>query len=368
MTLAYHNPPGFSTDLREENKIRWSEWISSIMDSDRNAGATQFYNATKTEEKEPTANRRITWVAFPRNVTVENPNDRARWREADQKRSVQDEYCEWSIKRNAAGKMVRIVFCNEGPEYYRFLGDHQPDTLFQLYQEHNPGVGIQKADLFHPDPESGRTVYNPENRWNNATDTGTIMHLIQVNNTLAAQINLGADATIIRKRSDGTVITDRDELIRCGRFGGVERNSDPQIGAEVNTLARAGAMVTIQDPVGLYIDSINWGLIQPPSGHDDDLSQFWKWTRGTQDHRMRAEFEIPADKGYVLGDLFVRGIPLEFGGQLADIITIALIGRASDVGGNNQAKPIPCVGAAPRAAATFKVAQDGGTGIYEFRA
>jgi len=367
MTLAHHNPPGFSNDLTEKNRVRWSEWISSIMDSPRNARATQFYNATKTEEKQPTANRRITWVAFPRNVTVQHPNDRARWRAADQSRATQDEYCEWSIRRNAAGKMVRIVFCNEGPEYFKFLGDHQPDTLLHLYQEHNPGVGIQNADLFHPDPDgSGRLVYNPLNKWNNATDTGTIMHLIQVNNTLAAQINLGADATIIRKRSDGTVITDRDELIRCGRFGGVERNSDPQIGAEVNTLARAGAMVTIQDPVGLYIDSINWGLIQPPPGHNDDLRQFWKWTRGTQNHWMRAEFEIPEDRGYVLGDLFVRGNLLEFGGQLADIINIALIGRASDLDGNNQAEPLPCVGAV--SVATFQAAQGGGTGICETRA
>lgn len=365
MTLARHNPPGFSNDLTEENKNRWSEWISSIMDSGRNAKATQFYNATKTEEKEPTATRRITWIAFPRNVTVRFPNNRTRWRTADQSRDTQDEYCEWSIRRNAEGKMVRIVFCNEGPEYFRFLGDHQPDTLLRLYQEHNPGVGIESADLFHVDPDSGKTVYNPQNKWNNATDTGTIMHLIQRNNTLAAQINLGADATIIRRRSDGTVITDRDELIRCGQFGGVERNSDPHIGAEVNTLARAGAMVTIQDPVGLYIDSINWGVIQPPQGHHDDLSQFWKWTRGTQGHWMRAEFEIPADKGYVLGDLFVRGTPLEFGGQLADFISIALIGRASDMDGNNQAEPLPCVGAS---VATFMVAEGGETGICESRA
>jgi hypothetical protein len=37
---------------------------------------------------------------------------------------------------------------------------------------------------------------------------------------------------------------------------------------------------------------------------------------------MRAEFEIPADKGYVLGDLFVREIPLEFGGQLAGLFSL----------------------------------------------
>ena len=32
---------------------------------------------------------------------------------------------------------------------------------------------------------------------------------------------------------------------------------------------------------------------------------------------MRAEFEVPDGHGYLLGDLRVRGIPLDFGGQLA---------------------------------------------------
>ena len=32
---------------------------------------------------------------------------------------------------------------------------------------------------------------------------------------------------------------------------------------------------------------------------------------------MRGEFEVPEGKGYVLGDLFVRGKPLKYGAQLA---------------------------------------------------
>lgn len=32
----------------------------------------------------------------------------------------------------------------------------------------------------------------------------------------------------------------------------------------------------------VYLNSVNWGLIEPPAGHDDDdPSEFWKWTRGT---------------------------------------------------------------------------------------
>jgi hypothetical protein len=34
---------------------------------------------------------------------------------------------------------------------------------------------------------------------------------------------------------------------------------------------------------------------------------------------MRAMFEVPKEKPYVLGDLTVKGVPLEFGGQLAGL-------------------------------------------------
>lgn len=51
---------------------------------------------------------------------------------------------------------------------------------------------------------------------------------IQVNNTLAAQVDLAGRATVVRKRRDGTIITDKDELIACSRYGNPNRNSDPE--------------------------------------------------------------------------------------------------------------------------------------------
>ena len=57
-------------------------------------------------------------------------------------------------------------------QYYQFLALYQPETLLDLYNQLNPGFSIQEDDLF---PVQG--MYNPENKWNNATDTGTIMHL-----------------------------------------------------------------------------------------------------------------------------------------------------------------------------------------------
>ena len=42
----------------------------------------------------------------------------------------------------------------------------------------------------------------------------------------------------------------------CAQFGGVNRSSDPLIGAGVNGLARSGLAVTLDNPVGLYIQDV----------------------------------------------------------------------------------------------------------------
>jgi len=300
----------------------------------------QFYDATKVTEKGNVAIQPITWIAFPKQVKLAFPNDRQRWQVADSDRGRQDEYCEWSIKRDANGKMLRIVFCNEGPEYFEYLAKKQPDTLLEVYRHHNPGFDIKLEDLFIMDQSGSEPVYNPHNKWNNSTTTGSIMHLIQEFNTLGDEVDLGGIASVLRKDSGGNLVTDPNQLIKCSFYVNPDRNSDPTIGAGVNALARAGAMVTIENPIGLYIDQINWGLIETPD--DTDPSEFWKWTRGKKGTYMRAVFEVPADKGYVLGDLTVKGIPLEFGGQLADFIRISLTGRASDAQGGNQIQPRSC--------------------------
>jgi len=110
------------------------------------------------------------------------------------------------------------------------LATLQPDTLLQLYKENNPDYAsqIKKEDLY----KSGR--YNRTNKWNNSTTTGSIMHLIQSANTLQAEIQLGADATVLRVDSSGTPIHDYDRLIRCSQYGGIYRNSDPTV--TLNTL------------------------------------------------------------------------------------------------------------------------------------
>jgi len=185
-------------------------------------------------------------------------------------------------------------------------------------------------------------VYNPRNKWNNNTDTGNIMHLIQPDNKLWDQCDLGGLATVLRKHEDGTPVTDPIELTNCTGFGNIGRNSDPTIGSAVNNLAWGGSMITIRNPVGLYIDSVNLNNVTRKDDDDFDPEELWTWVRGEKGTYMRAVMEVPEGRDYVLGDLLVDGDPLEWGGQIADYIKISLVGRTSDTGGNNQATPLTC--------------------------
>src|ERR1700730_10790142 len=225
MLLPAFDPPGFLDDLNANQKKDWNDFISGFIDREmaqpRSVGH-HFYNATKFDPGNGVATAEISWTAFPKKVQVTSPSNKVRWQRADATRDVQDEYCEWSVTRNGAGKITRVTFTSEGPEYWKFLAQANPAKVLSLYQQF-VSPNVTKADLF-PDG----TNYDPNNKFNNSTTNGA-MHLRQVNNTLGAEIDIAVRSTIIRK-INGIVLTGQRELIDCGQYGDPARNSDPQIG------------------------------------------------------------------------------------------------------------------------------------------
>lgn len=331
--MTRFDAPGFLQDWNAAAATKWSQWISDRLDEARDRDGAdeglvgygprkQFFNPLHTAAGAGAVDRDIEWTAFPRVVQLKSISDRQRWRTADSSRSVQDEYCEWSVTRDpATDKIVRVTFTSEGPEYWQFLAAVVPDTVLALYQKHI-NAKVKREDLLR----NGR--YVPENLWNNSTTMGA-MHLIQTSNTLSAEIELAAAATIVRKR-DGALLTEAQELIACGQYGQAERHSDPFIGASVNELARAKADITLTNPVGLYIAGLSVAGWQTPDG-SDPLS-YWTITRGTPAKALRAVYEVPADKGFVVGDIKINGKAIEFGAQIADFIRIKLTGTVARLG------------------------------------
>jgi hypothetical protein len=193
--------------------------------------------------------------------------------------------------------------------------------------------GVMMEDLFSSD---GR--YNPRNKWNASTINGA-MHLIQINNSLGAEIELAAGSSVVRV-INGQTLSSEQELIRCGRYGGEERNSDPHIGAVVNSVTRQLADVTLANPIGLYFDDLVTGGWETPDGSDP--KSYWSYVRGTAEKPVRAVYEVPADRDFVVGDITIGGRPIEFAAQIADFITIKLTGVGTRFGQSTVAPMTSC--------------------------
>jgi hypothetical protein len=224
-------------------------------------------------------------------------------------RDPQNEYFEWYVTRNADGKIIKLTFVTETPEYYRTLWNTDPILVLTLYQTLvSPAVTL--ADL-----QSG-TAYNQFNRWNT---TDGIVHYIQSINTLAAAFGL----------AQGSVTAPPpfpDNFEARPGSGTADTAVDPRVGFDVHMLVRKGLFVTFRDPVGLYMVEWNDSGFTKPNGMP--VGNYWRIVRGSPGMVLRLEFEVPAAEGFVVGDIRIGGHPIEYGGQVAEHITVSTTGAA----------------------------------------
>ncbi|QNK64403.1 hypothetical protein H7F33_07965 [Pedobacter sp. PAMC26386] len=383
-----------------------SGWIDGAIQIEQGrlpAGTpVQFFNATKTDPSGQSFIQDIIWNAFPRTLVLAYGKEMA-YPKSEQLFSLGDkrpglptappffpcpvgsemwklwkdllyrpldEYCEFRVERDPnTQKILRIIFTSEPPEYwqalhgdelqdangnfaYKFTGDK--NLMLDLYHEY-VSKEVKLEDLackqdydYMGTDKDGKPVkiqvfrkgdYNPYNMWNS---TKGIMHLSHPNNFIQAEIQLGADATILRQKN-GKPVVQADALVCCSGYGGTSRSSDPTIGASVNDLARLGAYVTILDPIGLYMHDLNTEGFTKPNGESIDPREYFKVVRGDEAGGMieRAVFEVPAKEGFTVSDLKIGGVPINWGGQVAEHINIKITGNA--VGPGTFKNPmLPC--------------------------
>jgi hypothetical protein len=338
MKISRFDPPANVQDFKTEKQRKgWSDLLERYFNGAiANVQASlpgissQFYNPRTTETDTPAAEKVIEWPGFPKKVQDRFPDDRrSAWKAAEEpagaRQKFQDEYLEWNVVRKA-GKITRVSFTCEGPEYWDFLARTDPDTLLALYKtlvDPAQAANVKLSDLI-----SGGT-YNRTNKWN--TRFGAV-HLTQAANTLGAEINIAADATVLWQKG-GKRVTNAAQLICCAQFGDGGRSSDPKIGAEVNTLARAGYSITLRNPVGLYITGYTHQGWKKPDGKQ--VGNYWKVVRGTPAPSankpasvLHLVYEVPAAEGFVVGDITINGQPIEYGGQIAEFVRVGLVGVA----------------------------------------
>ena len=379
-TLKRFDPPAFLPDFARVPGLldQWSEAVSLWFDDSVKAeedtfkrkkveARVQYYNPVRESPSGPAVEQAITWNAFPKELLRQFGRDRALiegdnlWPLSRYGKSLADrvfdrtyyrplnEYCEWHVFREPqTGRIKRVTFTSEPPEYYSALfGDYVQGYQFhgdrreflELYRE-LVNADVQLKDLVASEdlisatgePLVTKGSYNPYNKWNT---THGIAHLAAPPNSLTAEIRLGADATVARKDARGKVLVEPEALVCCAGYGGPDRNSDPTIGSTVNALARLGAMVTLKNPVGLYMDHVDLVGWSAPDG--DDVAEFVKIVRGQPGMIERLEVEVPAERGFTLSEVQIGGIPIAYGGQIAECITVKLTGVAVLAG----IKPVP---------------------------
>jgi hypothetical protein len=339
MRIEHFDAPGNVDDFGNEAtlKAKWSRAMSKNFDdgvnrvtaflSARGAGTCQFYNPVthgRAEPDMPLAD--ISWNGFPKKMGSAGTGSLPRYAEAEPRiqpgqSRPQDEYLEWHVVRNAAKKITSIQFTCEGYDYWEFLAAEAPDKLLALYRKFISPTAQMSELMF-----SGGG-YNRLNPWN--TRDGA-MHLTERANNLFAEVTLAAEATVRRRDANGAAIVAPVPLTRCAGFGDEKRNSDPAIGAGVNGLVRQDRMITLANPVGLYMDHIDTSGFRLPDG--SSASGFFKILRGTAGRTLRAVYELPPDlaaAGLTVSDVKIGGVPIQFGGQIAEKITMKLTGVAS---------------------------------------
>jgi hypothetical protein len=328
--------PRFDTPARlpepaEADRNAWDARIGGVV-AQLADDFPQFFDPRSTDPGADAMAPAVVWPAFPATLIDGATTEEQRWGDADASRSVQDEYCEWGVERDPDGVITRVTFTTEVPEYFDHLAERDPDRLLATYHE-LIGPHVKLEELIR----DGAYIRN--NVHNRSTE-GRPAHLMQTTNTLVAAVVLAAQATVLRHDAAGEPVTTAMALVRCGRLGEPRRNSDPQIAAAVNDAAATGAEISLQDPLGLYLDRFIVGGLRRPDGLDP--AEFWKIERGTPEHAVRASYAVPPELGFRVGDITAGGRPIEFGAQLADRVRVRLTALVRPAGHRPERQP--CVG------------------------
>jgi len=273
-------------------------------------------------------------------------------------RGWQDEYCEWCVQRDAQGRIVRVDFTCENPEYWVALWKTDPNVVLSIYQA-VVNANVQLDDIvMHDksgapiiDPETGLPAYNPINKWNTGAvataSSGGAMHLTSPPNDIDAEIYLAAAATLMRDVTPYTA----PALIDCAAYGVPFRNSDPNIGYNVNKAVKnAGGnglrMATLTDPIGLYMQQPDFSSYKTPDG--TDARTFWTIVRGSApDKILHATFAVPASKGYTVSDILIGEQKIQYASQIAQTFNMGL--NATVQATTQNESTLPCVDVKPDA-------------------
>ena len=217
----------------------WSNFIAGgLADLSPGDNGGAFYDPTQTDVN-VVASKTLTWGGFPRDVLLPANRDNrpAAYALADgnvAQRARQNEYFEWYVRRNRAGKISKLTFVTEMPEYFQRLWDTDPALVVNVYRALVSPAVVQ-ADL-----QSAGGAYNKFNRWNTVDG---IVHYIQNINTLSAALGLAQSG-----RSSPPPFPDNFEARPA--LAGAPTSVDPRVSFDVHMLVAEGPARDLPGPGG----------------------------------------------------------------------------------------------------------------------
>jgi len=266
-------------------------------------------------------------------------------------RDFQEEYLEWRVERKS-GVITRVELTVELPErWFRLAGD-EPEQALDVIAGFAGVPTLEPQAVYGPfDPFAGSataagrsaafaaTMLGPRHRNPLNDGRSAITCLTQRSNTLAALSALAAAALtprFVRRPDRQPAIrspTAGELMPLLGGAAQAGRGSDPVLVERFARLAFEKRTVAFAEPVGLWIQGVQRTRLRTPEGGEVPLEWF-KFSRsltspdgGVEPSRpQRVCLEVPKEADLRVGDLIdvATGDNLRFGGQLAELVQIAM--------------------------------------------
>ena len=286
----------------------------------------------------------------------------------------QDEYLEWAVFKGEDGVISSVEFTCEGPEYWSLMADVDMDLVCRLYRgiiaaAGGPDQPVDPQQLQHQEAIGYEGRRYPAGSYNpfNALNLRYAVHLTHPSNTLGAEITLARQASQIWSAPSLSAT----DLCVCSGYGDPNRASDPTIGAGVNAAVRGGSKVTLRNPIGLYIQSLDDSSFGIAGESLAGVAGSWfAPLRPDKEHVtdmvLRARFAVPAGfmrngKQIRVGDLSIDETTITTGGQIAHYVAMTLYALAISGAPHQDAlscNGVRCPGGDPDYVTTAKAQAD----------
>jgi hypothetical protein len=360
--------PGNLSDFEGAAQDAWNELIAGYFRTNASAHLLAQPDARTPEVVA------VEWGAYPVRIaacleSTANSHRLLDWtttQGAVGRAHLQEEYFEWRVVRGGTGKIQRVEMTTELPEYWLTLAAHHPLTTLRLIARFageaevppeavyglDPfaaGVTPSQRQLAFEDamlPRGGTAPWSPYNNGEKA-----ICFMTQGANTLGALIHLVAAAAFpfgMRDSAGGELrkLSGPEAIATGTQAAQACRNSDPTVVGATIGLAWDGRLFALDDPIGIYIRSVQHSRLVQPNG-EPVPSEWFEFQRGARPHApgdlersQRLVLEVPPGYDFVVGDLVDTDTDqrIEYGGQVADLVQLAAYVRISAPGAGPAAK------------------------------